>query len=141
MVFLAAGDGVGADAGAMLALPTEALVLDKGTFSSAGMGRGSPAPCVLPKLWPPATALLVIHRHAEERFADVLWPLRYGTDFPTTSYDDVVAPLRTPPTSRLRRLAAVAFVAKPSALGTPVELFGLPHIGAATGETDLKPMK
>jgi hypothetical protein len=39
---------------------------------------------------------------------------------------------------RLRELAfaAVAFVAEPRAFGTPEQLFRLPHIGAAAGETE-----
>ena len=33
-------------------------------------------------------------------------------------------------------LAAVAFIAQPRPFGTPVELFGLPDIGAAAGEAE-----
>jgi len=32
--------------------------------------------------------------------------------------------------------AAIAFVAEPSPFGTPVELFGFPHIGASAAETE-----
>ena len=73
--FRAAGDGVGADAGAVLALPAEALILERAAFRlradqrriarAVGLAEGVAA-------GDQRDGLLVVHRHAEERFADVL---------------------------------------------------------------------
>ena len=73
--FRAAGDGVGADAGAVLALPAEALILERAGFrlrsdqrriaGAVGLAEGVAA-------GDQRDGLLVVHRHAEERLADVL---------------------------------------------------------------------
>ena len=73
--FRAAGDGVAAEAGAVLALPAEALILDGGAFrlraeqrriaGAVGLAEGVAA-------GDQRDGLLVVHRHAEEGFADVL---------------------------------------------------------------------
>ncbi len=81
--------------------------------------------------------LLVVHRHAEEGFADVLGrrdrirlavrPFRVHVDQAHLHRAERILELA---------FAAVAFVAQPCPLGTPVELFGLPDIGAAAAETE-----
>src|SRR5581483_10255891 len=70
-----AGDGVGADAGAVPAFPAEALVLDGGALrlrpdqrriaSTVGLAEAVAA-------GDQRDGLLVVHRHAEEGLADVL---------------------------------------------------------------------
>ncbi len=81
--------------------------------------------------------LLVVHRHAKEGFADVLGrrdrirlavrPFRVHVDQAHLHRAERILELA---------FAAVAFVAQPCPLGTPVELFGLPDIGAAAAETE-----
>ena len=81
--------------------------------------------------------LLVVHRHAEERLADVLGrrdririavrPFRIDVDQAHLHRAERLCELA---------FAAVAFVAEPRALGTPVELFRLPDVGAAAGEAE-----
>ena len=138
--FRAARDGVGPDAGSVAALPAEALILDEGAFrlradqrritGAVGLAEGVAA-------GNQRDGLLVVHRHAEESFADVLGgrdririavrPLRIDVD---------QAHLHR--TERILQLAfaAVAFVPQPRPLGTPVELLGLPHVGTPAGETE-----
>src|SRR5258705_9911274 len=73
--FRATGDGVGAEAGAMLALPAEALILDRPAFRLDANQRWIASTMGLAES---VTAgdqrhgLFVVHRHAEERFANVL---------------------------------------------------------------------
>ena len=58
--FEAAGDRVDPRAGAVLARPAEALLLDARAFRlRADVASRSPAPCVLPKVWPPAISATV----------------------------------------------------------------------------------
>ena len=81
--------------------------------------------------------LLVVHRHAAERFADVprrrdrirlaVRPFRIHVDQAHLHRAERILKLA---------FAAVAFVPQPRPLGTPVELFGLPDIGAAAAETE-----
>ena len=79
----------------------------------------------------------VVHRHAEERLADVLGrcdrvriavrPFRIDVDEAHLHGAERLGKLA---------LAAVAFVAQPRALGTPVKLFRFPDVGAAAGEAE-----
>ena len=81
--------------------------------------------------------LFVVHRHAEEGFADVLGRGdRVRIAVRAFRIDVDQAHLHR--AERLGELAfaAVAFVAEPGAFGTPIELFRLPDIGAAAGETE-----
>ena len=81
--------------------------------------------------------LLVVHRHAVERFPDVLGrrdrirlavrPFRIDVDQPHLDGGKRILQLA---------FAAVAFIPQPRPLGTPVELFGLPDIGATAAETE-----
>ena len=138
--FRTAGDGVGAEAGAMLALPAEALILDGAAFriradqrriaGAVGLAEGVAA-------GDQCDGLFVVHRHAEERLADVLRRLdRIGVAVRAFRIDVDQAHLHR--AERLGELAfaAVAFVAQPGAFGTPVQFFRLPHIGAAAGEAE-----
>ena len=81
--------------------------------------------------------LLVVHRHAEERFADVLGR-RHRIRLAVGPFRIDVDQAHLHRAERLRKLAfaAVAFVAEPGPLGSPEQLFGLPDIGAAAGETE-----
>ena len=136
----AAGDRVASMAGAVLALPAEALLLEGAAFrlgsdqrriaGAVGLAEGVAA-------GDQCDGLLVVHRHAEERLADVVRrsdrirlavrPFRVDVDEAHLHRAERFCKLA---------LAAVAFIAQPRALGTPVELFGLPDIGAAAGETE-----
>src|SRR6478672_10706524 len=113
----------------MLAPPAEALILDGAAFRSGADQRRIAGAVGLAEgvaAGNQSDRLLVVHRHAEERFADVLgrrkriWiavrPFRIDVD---------QAHLHR--AERLRKLpfTTVAFVAKPGALGTPEELFRL----------------
>ena len=81
--------------------------------------------------------LFVVHRHAEERFADVpgrrdrvrlaVRPFRIDVDQAHLHRRQGFVQLA---------LAAVALVAEPCPLGTPEELFGLPDVRAAAAETE-----
>ena len=138
--FRAAGDGVGADARAVLALPAEALILERAAFrlrpdqrriaGAVGLAEGVAA-------GDQRDGLLVVHRHAEERFADVLGR-RDRVRIAVRPFRIDVDQAHLHRAERLRELAfaAVALVAEPRALGTPVELFRLPDVGAAAGETE-----
>ena len=81
--------------------------------------------------------LFVVHRHAEERFADVLGR-RDRVRIAVRAFRIDVDQAHLHGAERFRKLtfAAVAFVAEPRALGTPEEFFRLPDIGAAAGETE-----
>ena len=81
--------------------------------------------------------LLVVHRHAEERLADVLGR-RDRVRVAVRPFRIDVDQAHLHRAERLRKLAfaAVAFVAEPRPLGTPVELLGLPDVGAAAGEAE-----
>src|SRR6185312_10583977 len=71
----AAGDSVGADAGAVFALPAEALIFERAALRlrshqrriarAMGLAEGMSA-------GDQRDGLLVVHRHAEERLADIL---------------------------------------------------------------------
>ena len=138
--FRTAGDGVGSEACAVLALPAEALILDGGAFrlradqrriaGAVGLAEGVAA-------GNQRDGLLVVHRHAEERLADVLGrrnrirlavgPFRIDVDQAHLHRAERILQLA---------FAAIALIAEPRSLGTPVELFGLPDIGAAAAEAE-----
>ena len=138
--FRTAGDGIGPDAGAVLALPAEALILEGAAFrvrsdqrriaGAVGLAEGVAA-------GNQRDGLFVVHRHAEERLADVLGR-RDRVRIAVRPFRIDVDQAHLHGAERLRELAlaAVAFVAEPRALGTPVELFRLPDIGAAAGEAE-----
>ena len=128
-----AGDRVGALAAAEGVLPAEALLLEAGAlwFGTDVLGAGA-APWALPNVWPPtmsASGLLVIHRHAAERFSNVLRckgrirvaarPLRIHVD--QAHVIGAERPLDLP-------VAGVALVSEPGVLGAPEDLVGLPDV-------------
>ncbi len=90
---------------------------------------GSPAPWVLPKRVAARDqrhGLLVVHRHAEERLADVLGGSdRVRVAVGAFRVDVDQAHLHRAERLRELALAAVALVAEPGAFRTPVELLGL----------------
>ena len=136
----AAGDGVRPEAAAMPALPAEALILDVGAFGlradkrriagAVGFAEGVAA-------GDERDRLLVVHRHPLEGFPDVVRgcheiglavrPFRIDVDKSHLHGAERILQLA---------FAAVAFVAKPGSLGTPVEFLGFPRIHAAAAETE-----
>ena len=138
--FRAAGDGVAAHTGAVLALPAEALILDQRAFRphadkrriarAVGLAEGVAA-------GNQRDGLLVIHRHAKERFADILGG-RDRIRLAVRAFGIDIDQPHLHCAERLRKLAfaAVAFVAQPRPLGTPVKFFRLPDIGTAAAETE-----
>ncbi len=124
----------------MLALPAQALILDRAAFrrgaderriaGAVGLAEGVAARDQRDRL-------LVVHRHTEERFTDVpggrdrvrLAVRPFGVDVDETHLHR---------RERILQLAfaAIAFVAEPRPFGTPVELFRLPDVSAAAGETE-----
>src|SRR5262249_5000843 len=71
----AAGDGIGADSGAEIALPAETLILDGAAFRLGPDERWIARAVRLAEGVPTGNerdGLLVVHRHAKERLADVL---------------------------------------------------------------------
>ncbi|MGY4437811.1 hypothetical protein ACVW04_000593 [Bradyrhizobium sp. LM2.3] len=135
-----AGDGITADARSVLALPAEALILERARFrlrsdqrriaSTMGLAEGMAT-------GDQRDGFLVIHRHAEEGLADVLGRgdrIRLAVRAFRIDVDE--AHLHR--AERLGELAfaAVALIAQPGAFGAPIELLRLPHVGAATGEAE-----
>src|SRR5262249_52097484 len=131
---------VGAEARAEFAFPSEALVFegapfrlrtDQGWIARAVGFAERVAACYQ------GDRLLVIHRHAEERLADVM---RCGdrVRLAVRPFRIDVDEAHLHRAERLGELAfaAVALIAQPCTLRPPVELFGLPDIGAAAGETE-----
>src|SRR5262249_4490672 len=138
--FRAAGDRVGAEAGSVLALPAEALILEGAGFRlgtnqgriarTVGLAEGVAA-------GDERDGLLVVHRHAEECFTDVARRGdRVGLAVRAFWIDVDEAHLHRAERLGQLALAAVAFIAQPASLGTPVELLRLPDIGAAASEAE-----
>ncbi len=136
----AAGDGVRAESLAVLALPAQALVFDRAAFRIGADERGVARAVRLAEgvaACDQRDRFLVVHGHAEESLADVfrgrdririaVRPFRVHVDQTHLHRAERVGELP---------LAAVAFVAKPGAFGTPEEFFRLPHIDATAGESE-----
>src|SRR5437868_2848387 len=124
----------------MLALPAKALILDGANFrlgsderrvaGAVGLAEGVAA-------GNQRDGLLVVHRHAEEGFADVLGRRdRVRLAVRPLGVDVDQAHLNR--AERLRQLAfaAVALVPEPRSFRTPVELFRFPDVSAAAGEAE-----
>src|SRR4029077_12248919 len=138
--FQAAADRVASLAGAELALPAEALLLDARRFGvRAYVGRIAGA-MGFAKAVPTGNqrnGFFVVHGHAAERFADIpgrgdgirlaIRPFRIHVD-QTHLYR----------TERILKITVttVALVAKPRAFGAPVDFFGLPHVRTAAAKTE-----
>src|SRR6185295_3375763 len=81
--------------------------------------------------------LLIVHRHAEEGFADVLGRgdrVRVAVRAFRIDVDE--AHLHRAERLGKLALAAIAFIAEPRALGTPEESLRLPHIDTPTCKTN-----
>src|SRR6516164_9124076 len=93
----------------------------KAPSGSGPISDGSPAPCVLPNVWPPAMSATVSSSFIAMR------ALRIHVD-----------QTHLHRTERLMKLAfaAIAFVAQPRPFGAPVKLFGFPNIGAPAAKTE-----
>jgi hypothetical protein len=136
----AARDRVAADAGLVLALPAEALVLERPRLRLRPDERGVARAVRLAEAVAARDqrdGLLVVHRHAAEGLADVDRGLaRVGLAVRAFRVHVDEAHLHGAERLRELALAAVALIAEPAALGTPVELFRLPDVGAAAGEAE-----
>ena len=138
----AAGDRVLALAGAVAVAPAEALRLERGALGLGadvlvGVGRAVGL-AERVAAGDQRDRLLVVHRHAAERLADVdgrrervglaVRPLRVDVDEAHLHGAERLFEIA---------LAAVALVAEPLGLGAPVDvLVGLPHVLAAAREAE-----
>src|SRR5579862_5444370 len=138
--FQTAADRVTSFARLELALPAEALLLDAGSFGDCTyIGRIASSVSFTESMTAgnQRNRFFVVHRHAAERFANVLGrrnrirltvrPFRIHVDQPHLNSSE-----------RIRKVpvAAVALVRQPFALGSPEDvLFGLPDIGSTTAKT------
>src|SRR6476620_7167581 len=109
--------------------------------SGAGpISDGSPAPWVLPKVWPPAISATVSSSFIAMRknVSRTSLGAAIGVRFAIRAFWIDVDEAHLHRAERLRELAfaAVALIAEPRPLGTPEQLFRLPDIGAAAGKTE-----
>src|SRR5262245_5332828 len=130
--FRAAGNGVSADAGAVFALPAEALILKGAAFWLRTDQRRVARAVRLAETVATSDqcdGLFVVHGHAEECLANVLgrrdrvriaiWTFRIDVD---------QAHLHGAEWLRKLAFAAVAFVTEPRSFRTPEEFFRLPDV-------------
>ena len=136
----AAGDRVGALAGAVGALPAEALRLDR---AALGLGADVVAVAGAVGLAERVAAgdqrdgLLVVHRHPAERLADVARGReRVGVAVRALGVDVDEAHLHRAERAGELAVAAVALVAEPGVLRAPEDLLGLPDVLAAEAEAE-----
>src|SRR5262249_9184603 len=138
--FRATSDGVSPDAGAMLALPAEALVLEGAGFGLRADQRGIAGAVGLAEGVPTGDQcdrLLIVQRKAEDGLPDVLGCCdRVGLAVRPRRIDVDQAHLHRAERLCELALAAVALVAQPRAFRSPVQLLRLPHVGAAAGEAE-----
>ena len=138
--FRTAGDRVRAVARLVTALPAEALILDRAALRrraderriarAMGLAEGVAA-------GDQRDGFLVVHRHAHEGFADVLRRRdRVRLAVRPLGIDVNQAHLHGAERMLELALAAVALVAEPGSLGTPVKLLRLPHVLASAGEAE-----
>ena len=101
---------------------------------------GSPAPWVLPNVWPPAISATVSSSFMAMRknVSRISFAAATGSGLPFGTFRVDVDQAHLNRTERLRQLtlAAIAFIAQPRPFRTPVELLGLPHVGASAGEAE-----
>lgn len=139
--FQAAGDGVGALAGAEAAAPAQALFFDAGRFRLRPHVGGRTGPVGLAEgvaARDQRDRLFIVHRHAGERLADVPGRRdRIGVAVRAFRIDVDQAHLDRGERVLQIAIAGVALVAQPGGFGTPVDiLFRLPHILAPAGEAE-----
>ena len=135
-----ASDGVGTDAGAVLALPAQTLVFDRAAFRLDADERGIARAVRLAEGVPACDqrdGLLVVHRHAREGLADVA---RRGDriGIAVRAFGVHVDQAHLHGAQRIGQLAlsAITLVAKPGALGTPVEFLRFPGVSASAGKAE-----
>ena len=136
----AARDGVGSPAGFVAALPAETLLLEVAALRfGTDMGRRTRAVGLAERVAPgdERDRLLVVHRHAAERFANVLRSSD-GIRSAVRPFGIDVDEAHLHGAERIGQLpfAAVALVAEPRGLGPPVDVLGLPPILAPAGEAE-----
>ncbi len=138
--FRTAGDGVGTEARAVLALPAQPLVFDLAAFRLRPDQRGIARAMGLAERMAAGDQrdrLLVVHRHAREGLADVARRAdRVRLAVRSFRVDVDQAHLHGAQRARKLALAAVALVAQPGAFRTPVKLLRLPGVGAAAGKAE-----
>ncbi len=124
----------------MGALPAQALVFDRAAFRigadqrriarAVGLAEGVTA-------GNQRHGFFVVHRHAEEGFANILCRRdRVGIAVRSFRVDIDQAHLHRAERFGELAFAGVALVAKPGAFGAPVEFFRLPDVDAAAGEAE-----
>ena len=136
----AGGDGVRALAAAVGAAPAQALLLERRALGLGADEVGSPAPCVLPNVWPPAMSATVSSSFIamrRERVADVAGRgHRVGVAVGALGVDVDEAHLDRAERVLELALAAVALVAEPGVLRAPEDLLGLPDVLATEAEAE-----
>ena len=136
----AAGDGVGALAGAVGVLPAQPLADHRaalGLGADVVAGRGAVGLAEGVAAGDQRDGLLVVHRHPAERLADVVGRLeRVGLAVGALGVDVDQPHLDRAELGGQLALAAVALVAQPGVLGTPEDLLGLPDVLAAEAEAE-----
>ena len=136
----AAGDGVGPLAGAVGALPAEALALERGGLGlgtdvvtrpgAVGLAEGVAA-------GDQGDRLLVVHGHPPEGLADVAGRRdRVRLPVGALRVDVDQAHLHRAQGGRELAVAAVALVAEPAVLRAPEDLLGLPDVLATEAEAE-----
>src|SRR5262249_18818056 len=136
----AAGDGVGAQAGPVFALPAEALILDGAGFRLRADQRRIAGAVGLAEAVAAGNqrdGFLIVHRHGEERFADVFRSRsRIRVAVGPGRVDVNETHLHGAERVLQLAFAAVALIAEPRSLRTPVELFRLPDIGPTAAKAE-----
>src|ERR1700722_20302453 len=138
--FEAAADGVSAVALAEFVLPSEALIVNVGTFrfGTDVVGGNSSAVSFAERMSTgnQRDRFFVVHGHALEGFANV--PARRdGIGLSIGPFWLHVDQTHLHCTERFLKIAisTIAFVRQPRAFRTPIHFFGLPHIGASATKT------
>src|SRR6185295_14483598 len=138
--FDAAGNRITGLAAAVFAGPAEALLLEGralGARSAVRVGRGAVRLAEGVPARDQRDGFLVVHRHAREGLADVAARLdRVRVAVGALRIDVDQAHLHRAEGLGEVAVAAVALVAQPLVLRTPVDLGRLPHVRAPAGEAE-----
>jgi hypothetical protein len=120
--------------------PTEALVLDRAALRLGSDVLGADGAVALAERVPADDQrhrLLVVHRHAGKRLADVPGGgERVGVAVRAFRVDVYQAHLHGTERVGQLALAAVPLVAEPCVFGSPEDLLGLPDVGPAEAEAE-----
>src|SRR5882757_2362226 len=139
--FQATADGVATMALAKFILPAEALILDVCTlWFVANVIRGDAGTVSFAEgvsARNECDGFFVVHRHAGEGFSDIA-SRGDGIGLAIGSFGIHVDQAHLHRAERLLQvtISGVALVREPCTLRTPVQLFGLPHVGAAAGKAE-----